>query len=477
MFNVTKDNVKFEELERFYTRYNEMTLDYLLNKYIKQLELNFDNIFIWCQNTFTWKIKNNEEVCIFIKKNIQNELDSIESDFELYSSYFINSQSIKNRITETKNKLKSFMKEIKYMVNLQINSTYKNKIIFNNHFPFLIGFGDKYVLDLRTKEKRIRRHDDYFLYNIEYRNIKETNDDCFPISDWFSKSDLSKIQLVLGSFLTGEQDQVFYIFQGEGGNGKSLLLNILKTILGDYFISVSEDLFTNKNTINLENEYRLTNRRLVVLDTQEISKINESKLIALIEKYKNSKFILCLNEIPNFTDKYSTKRRLINISFEYTFKPIPKFPKDKKIKKNLEIDYDYVFSWLLEGCVKYINSEKPITDLISSYIDKYSIFEENVFDMFINNRIIVTNNIKNYIRFKDFYNFYLNYEDFMNTNIENRLKEKQFIKIAKNKFIFKKTSKGYVFCNVKKPIVKESNTIPEENLEDLLNKHEGILFG
>jgi phage/plasmid-associated DNA primase len=476
-FNIDRDHEDFDRLDRFYIDYQRATLENLLSQSLSKLELNFDNIFIWCQNTYSWKIRNKEEICIFIKNNILFELERIEIEFDILSKYLTNSQDVKTVITETKKKLNSFMKEIRNAVNLQINSTYKNRILFNNQFPFLIGFGDKYVLDLKTKDIRIRNHDDYFLYNIEYRNIKEVNEDCFPISDWFSKSDLPKVQLILGSFLTGEQDQIFYMFQGEGANGKSFLLEILKVILGEYFISVSEDLFSNKNTVKLENQYRLANRRLIVLDTQEIHKINEAKLIALIEKYKNSKFILCLNEVPNFTDKYSTKRRLINISFEYTFKPVPKFPKDKKIKKNLEIDYDYVFSWLLEGCSRYINSSKTITDLVSSYIDKYSIFEENVFDKFINSRIIVTNNVKNYIGFKDLYSFYMNYEDFLNTKPENCLKEKQFIKIAKSKFVFKKTSKGYIFCNIKKAMVMESNTIPEENLEDLLNKHENILFG
>lgn len=477
IFNIDREHEDFKSLSNFYFACKRTTLENLLIQSLNKLEINFDNIFIWCQDTLTWKIKNKDEICIFIKNNMLSKLEKLEIDFDYFSKYLNNGQDIKTQITENKNKLNSFMKEIRSAINLQINSTYKNRILFNNQHPFLIGFGDSLVLDLKTKETRVRKHDDYFLYNIDYRLIKEVSNECFPISDWFSKSDLSKIQLVLGSFLTGEQDQIVYIFQGEGANGKSLLLNILKNILGEYFISVSEDLFINKNTIKLENQYRLANRRLVVLDTQEIHKINEAKLIALIEKYKNSKFILCLNELPNFTDKYSTKRRLINISFEYTFKPVPKFPKDKKIKKNLDIDYDYVFSWILEGCSKYINSNKPITDLISSYIDKYSIFEENIFDQFINNRIIITNDIKNYITFKDLYSFYINYEDFLNTKIYNRLKEKQFIKIAKTRFIFKRSSKGFVFCNIKKAMVMESNTIPEENLEDILNRHENILFG
>lgn len=473
MDNIVVDRSSIDmNFKTFYTRYDNISLDYLLAKSINKIEIHFNNIYIWCPTTLNWKIRNIDDAYFFIKKNMLSDLNNLEIEYCQLNKNSELDVKIRNNLDDLKNKLKDCTKEIKKIL-VQIKSTEcKSLITFNNQFPFLIGFGDKYILDLKNKEKRIREYNDYFLYNIEYRSIKSINEICYPISEWFHKDNLQHIQLILGSFLTGEHDQTFYIFYGEGGNGKTMLLNILQILLGDYFIFVTEDLFTNKTTLELEEKYKLINRRLVVLDIQETSKFSEPKLISLIEKYKNCSFILSVNVIPKFSFKYSTQRRLIYIPFEYTFKPTPIYAKDKPIKKYLEIDYDYVFSWLLEGCVKYINSYQTITTLVKDYIEKYSLFEEDIFERFIKEKVIKTTSVKDNIGFKDFYRIYIEHEEEMNSKLSDRLKEKEFIKLCKSKFNFKKIAKGNIFYNIK---VKELIDL-EESLEDILIKQNKIIY-
>lgn len=453
-------NEILEEMKDFFLIYKNLDVNFLIEKALKKIELNLNTIFIWDATSLTWKIRNIEEACSFIKLNIIDELIEIELKFKNIEDYCCKEKSISLTFLNIHDQINKSDKEIKRETISYMNRTDKtNLITFNNQFPFLIGFGDKYVLDLKTKEKRIRKYDDYFTYKIENRNLVEIESEkCYPITDWFDKSDIQSIQIILGSFLTGEHDQTFYIFHGDGSNGKSTLINILRNLLGDYVVEVASKLFSDKNTLKLEEEYNLINKRLAILDIQEIDRFNEIKLISLVEKYKNCKFLLSLNELPKFSSKYSTKRRLINIPFEYTFKSDVFYAKDKKLKKYLEIDYDYVFSWLLEGCIKYTNSCEPITTIVKSYIDKKQIFEFDLFEDFAKKAITISENILHNISFREFYETYLKYTEIRlkeesNTELlehyKNPLKEKEFLQIAKKRYNHKRTKASNKFLYIK----------------------------
>lgn len=465
--NITSDIVYtdqiLEEMKDFFLIYKNLDINFLIEKALKKIELNLNTIFIWDTTSLTWKIRNIEEACSFLKLNIIDELIEIELKFKKIEIYCCNESSISLTFLKIRDQINKSDKEIKKETISYMNRTDKtNLITFNNQFPFLIGFGDNYVLNLKTKEKRIRKYDDYFTYKIENRNLVETNvEKCYPITDWFEPIDIKNIQTILGSFLTGEHDQSFYIFHGDGSNGKSTLINILRNLLGDYVVEVTSKLFSDKNTLKLEEDYNLVNKRLAILDIQEINNFNETKLITLVEKYKNCKFLLSLNELPKFSSKYSTKRRLINIPFEYTFKSDVFYAKDKKLKKYLEIDYDYIFSWLLEGCIRYTNSGETITSSVKDYITKKQIFEFDLFEDFAKNAITISDSVLHNESFRDLYETYLNYtkkraNEETNTELlefyKTPLKEKDFLQTAKKRYVYKRTKAGNKFLYI---IVKQ----------------------
>ena len=476
------------KLKDFFIIFNNLSLDNIFEESLKKIELNNKIIIVWDPTSLLWKIKNIEESCTFLKKNIINDLTKLELEYKNIEKYCCNEKGIELKFLQLREEIEKSDKKIKKEILNYINRTDKEKeIMFNNHYEHLIAFGDKYVLDLKTKEIRIREYNNYFINAIEYRKIKEIeNNKCFPITDWFEPKDIGKIQLLLGSLLSGKNDQVFYIFQGEGANGKSTFLNILEILMGNYFTYVSNELFTKNNTTKLEESYKLNNKRIAVFDGKELFNFNESKLINLVEKYKNCKFIFSLNNLPKLSSDFSTKRRTIHIPFIYKFKGCVVYGTDKEVIHPLIIDYDYVFSWLLEGCSRYLNSNQVITKLVCDYIEGSSIFEFDSFKDFVKNKVMVTKNKNDSETFRNFYMEYFNYmeqklkegeeqNDYITIEqYKKPLKEKEFLKIAKDSFINKRTTVGNKFFYIK---IKYDELICDEAIEDVLERQNKLLFG
>lgn len=459
IINDPKDEI-LDKIERYTYIKNKISneayfINYFFEEAFKKIKVNKNRIIIWCPNTFNWKEQTLIESHLLIKKNIDvviKEIDLLYDDIKFYisniNSFEIDTRNLKFDIKTDSGRIdKHLMSRLKEMLDNDENKI----IIFNNHLPFSIGFGDKYTLDLKTKELRTRNYDDYFISSIEYRNKDKkinNNNYCFPICDWFVEEEWDDIQLLFGSFLTGEHDQCFYVLHGEGANGKSTFLNILRILMGPYLTFVSPELFMKGKTDLLEREYNLNEKRLAVLDIQLCEKINETKLIYLTEKYKHTKFILCLNDVPSFTfSKYSTKRRFINIPFKYTFKPEPVTKDEKLIKKNLDINYNDVFTWLLDGCSKYIQSNKTITQLISNYINKINESLDYTYEDFLKKSVEYTSdNVKNKIKFRMLYNEFVK---FIKDRNGEMLSEKEFLNKVKLKYDYKRFQDGNYFICLK----------------------------
>lgn len=398
-----------KRIQHFFIYTKGLNIDMLLKEIFETLIINKhnNNIFIWNLDTLLWESKSINSFYNLIKQKMIERINQLENEYNDLKFYICED---KKNLEEEKfkpctNILKTQIEQLNYKLNNKIkiyikNDTNKN-ILYNNQFPFLIGFGDKYVLDLKTKEKRIRKYDDYFLSTIKIREIKKINIDI----------NFESIYLILGSLLVGENNKVFYILKN-----KTNLIKILENILGDYVCIVKSELGTNKSTVRIEQELKLYEKRLVIID--QYQKVSEEKLMYLTNQYKNCKFLVCMNKEFLFS-----KNNVIIIP-----------------DLELTLSNDYIFSLMLDGCSKYLNSE--ITKNNDIQLNK------KTYENFLNDMIEVSFDEQNKIRFRDLYNMYLTYMNDKNVNV---LKEKEFITILKEekKYKYKKSKIGFIFTNIR----------------------------
>lgn len=156
---------------------------------------------------------------------------------------------ISTKLKQNSNKV-GIMKEAR---DLFYNRDFNNKIDTD---PYLLGFKNG-VIDFKNKCFRDGAPDDYLTLNtnISYKDKSE-----IPNYDAISKDIIEFMEKLfpvpelreymwehLAASLVGtNKDQTFNIYTGEGSNGKSLLVKLMQTILGDYKGSVPITLITQK---------------------------------------------------------------------------------------------------------------------------------------------------------------------------------------------------------------------------------------
>lgn len=153
-----------------------------------------------------------------------------------------------------------------------------------------------------------------------------------------------------------------FIWYGSGANGKSLLYNLIKYIMGN--------LLTNANILSINDKFALENvinGICNVTDDVGITTIKETGILkSLIQggdieihrKYKkpiqwkpNSQFVICCNEIPNIADtSIGMIRRLSFIPFEME---LPEEKQDVKLEMKLKEDIDNLRYIMTGGIFAY----------------------------------------------------------------------------------------------------------------------------
>ena len=232
----------------------------------------------------------------------------------------------------------------------------------------LIAFNNG-VLDLISFEFRQGKPDDYISFS--------TGIDYDPEKNYYDHEEWSKVDAFIKQVLPdpevrdyfvkhlatnlfgGNTAQKFHIMTGNGSNGKSMIMNLTSTALGDYACTVPIALFTQKRAGSgaaAPEVIRLKGRRLVSMqEPDEAVALNSGlmKLVSSGEKmyardlFKSgtefevqAKFHLACNDKPkiNATDG-GTWRRLVVINFTSKFVQKPtepnEFPMDESIQHSV----------------------------------------------------------------------------------------------------------------------------------------------
>jgi len=250
---------------------------------------------------------------------------------------------------------------------LFLDEEFANKVDENKR---LIAFRNG-VLDMTTMPPVFRdgKPEDYisFCTNLDYDPNKPYHTfECWPhlnkfLHDILPDSEVRTYFLgYLANSLSGENDaQKFHILTGEGSNGKSMLMILMSTTMGDYACTAPISLLTqgrNKSAAAAPELVRMKGRRFVTmqepdeqvpLNTGLMKELASSEKITARDLYAGSKqmidfelqarFNLACNEKPKInTQDGGTWRRLVVVNYPTKFVPAPKLAHEKPMDENMK---------------------------------------------------------------------------------------------------------------------------------------------
>ena len=177
------------------------------------------------------------------------------------------------------------------------------------------------------------------------------------------------LQRVSGYCLTGStQEHALFFLYGTGANGKSVFVNTLATILGDYAASAPMDTFMETRSDRHPTDMAsLRGARFVAsIETEQGRRWAESKVKSLtggdkisarfmrqdfFEFWPQFKLFVAGNHKPAIRNiDEAMKRRLHLIPFTIT---VPPERRDKHLQHKLLAERDGILAWALEGCLAW----------------------------------------------------------------------------------------------------------------------------
>jgi putative DNA primase/helicase len=199
------------------------------------------------------------------------------------------------------------------------------------------------------------------------------------------------LQRLIGAFLiAGNRDQILAIFHGLGANGKSVLLDCLRTVFGDYYRSMSPETLMSRQRGNAggarEDLARLHGARLVVaVESREGDFLDEElikamtggdSLVARIPYAKSSlEFVpvfmplLITNHKPVIrgTD-YAIWRRMVLIPFEESFKGKAR---EAHLIDKLVAEREGILRWVVQGAAQYLKKGLDLPQKVQMITEEY----------------------------------------------------------------------------------------------------------
>lgn len=387
---------------------NSKTLDYyVFNDKNNLWEEKTENILY---NTISKPLLNyTDRPYEIIKKQIENSNnEKFKSDNELLLKKLV-------KVRHELGKSPFIERIIKWLRNDIIDRDFTKKL---NKIPYLLPLKNNLVINLKTgkTEKRLKEHYFTFECNISYGNIPDENGNIpnhieeikqFYLDIAGGDIKLCKLyQIIFGLCLTGEMEKIIFIIYGKGNNGKSVIMRILKRILGSVFYStlnkaifIESKGFTSANAHTSYLQSIMESRVGVAGEVTGNDKLNTSLLKTLsgcdgikgrecmekkeYEIQSQSKVIIPVNDIPEFPPEddalidrlvvapatikfinleyvidYNEDIDLFSDKFPYVLKNLEKGHryKNQELSDNMEKNEEYlndIFKWMVEGAMLY----------------------------------------------------------------------------------------------------------------------------
>lgn len=198
---------------------------------------------------------------------------------------------------------------------------------------------------------------------------------------------LEFIQRLAGYCLTGSvKEQKLFFLYGEGSNGKSVLLDVLRDIAGTYGHSLpSEALMTAKHERHPTTLAALQGKRLAISsEIEESSHWAEVRIKQLTgDKTLTARFmrgdeftfdithkhVLAGNFKPRFKgDDFAMQRRMVLVPFTQRFDGLRR---DEHLRDKLVAEYPGILAWAIEGAAKWYDSGLLIPESVQTSSKDY----------------------------------------------------------------------------------------------------------
>ena len=319
----------------------------------KEISVNeiINNMALWIANTSGKILKETKE----INKNDMNEIADI---IKKYTKY----QYLKNIV----NFFESLVRDDDFIT--QLDRTHNDMLPIKNNM----------IINLRTGEIKYREKEHLFTYFCDVKPSDKSSD---KFKNFISsimcddEENIKYLQKILGYCISGEsKSQAFFVWWGNGSNGKSLLLKLLKRVLNKAYKTANKKIFISNSKDNGAELCDIKNARLLTFsETKKNDALNDDVIkmitgndeITARALYKDpisftliSKIILCTNHKPSFdgTDAAMIRRiQYIPFNARFVDEPEENNKNEYLIDRELENDLlkeEYInefFSFCLEG--------------------------------------------------------------------------------------------------------------------------------
>lgn len=438
----------------------------MLQTYGDIVRYNFDNKawYIWNGMKWEWDIKD----------RIKQYAEHVGNEMLHQAKMTMDNQAIKNalRVLNVAGK-KNMIEEIKHQDGIGLlNEECDAEMLKINT---LSGVYDLDVGELQPHNKEF-----YFTKMINYEIDKNPPKRWLQFLHEVFMDDLELIKYVqklVGYTLTGSiKEQAIFILYGGGNNGKSIFIDTLQEMMGDYASTVPiEVLMERKGGVNIETTVaRIKGARLIhASESEHDDQINEGLIKQItggekvvgrflygnqFEYYPEYKLWLSTNNKPIIrgTD-FGIWRRIIVIPFNYR---IPEDKVDKDLMEKLRNEMPQILNWAIEGYKIYQKEGLELPDAIVEEKDRYK-SEMDYMANFIEDRI----------ERKDGYRaqaqtIYKEYEKWCRKTNSRILSMVAFGKEFGKHFDKARTSSGYMYIDCAIKIEETTHTIKEYEIKD-----------
>lgn len=300
-----------QNYQRGYQGYAEILYQLFKDKIVA---ITAKNYFIYNSSSELWEPKTVLDVKLYMMMNIDNVTLHLNGDY-----------------------LRKFTDRIKSNAPL-VKFNFVDKI---NDQRTLLSVKNG-VVDLLTGNFRRRTKYDYFscALEVDWKGLDYNTDGVEEYINTLMSGDAQmvlKLQKFLGYCISGDiSKKVMGVFYGPGGNGKTVLMNLIGKLMGDYFTYSENCLKSVRNHKYLYNkrcvaiDYDISLSQQVATSVTDTTRVTPARFIPFD---LTSKFILVTNK------QLPAMNRVVSIPFLANF------------RYRIDVDLEELLVWLVRGSV------------------------------------------------------------------------------------------------------------------------------